>query len=621
VHGPAPAVAVIARPAADLGACLAALERAGVEAPAIQRIGPDGPAMARNRALAACDAEVLALVEDDVAVGTGWLEALATAWAAGDDALACVGGPLRASFPEGHPKWLSEDLLDAFATLDFGDEPAEVDARERTFHGGNVSFRTSALRAVGGFWPARGHPDGRDWFSEEHEAQRELARAGWRAAYVPEAAAERIVDRDARPRVVLRRRLHYGARRVLIGSRVPARAAARQLAASAAGVPVALARRQAEVAMERAVRVAESAGALLGPRLAHADLQPVVRETPFRGSVPPAQQRQARRLRGLRPRVQDGPVILLYHRVVEREADPMEVCVSPRNFVEQLEVLKARRELVPLAEIVSGGPSPRAAAVTFDDGYRDNLEHAAPALAAARVPATLFVTTGPVAEGQGFWWDELERLLRMAPEGVEPSLTLELAGQRRKFRVGTEHERWITRRHLHAWLQPLPPEEIGAAVSALRGWAGVSEEDGTPELDRAMTPEELRAFAGISGLAVGAHTRSHRSLRHADPGAQDAEIAGSRGDVAGWLGPEPTCFSYPFGVPGADFDDGVVARVRAAGFTLGVTTRPGAVQGADRLKLPRSVVPDIDGEEFEAWLREPDFSRAAPAAPPGSQAA
>jgi peptidoglycan/xylan/chitin deacetylase (PgdA/CDA1 family) len=622
VPGPAPAVAVIARPAADLGACLAALERAGAEAPAIQRIGPDGPAMARNRALAACDSGVLALVEDDVAVNSGWLEALAAAWADGEDALACVGGPLRASFPEGRPEWVSEDLLDAFATLDLGDERAHVDARERTFHGGNVSFRTSALRAVGGFWPARGHPDGRDWFSEEHEAQRELARAGWRAAYVPEAAAERIVDRDGRSRVVLRRRLRYGARRALIGSRVPARAAARQLATSAAGVPVALARRQTQVAMERAVRAAESAGALLGPRLAHADLQPVARETPFRGSVPPAQQRRKRRPRGLRSRGQAGPVILLYHRVVEREADPMGVCVSPGNFLQQLEVLKTSRELVPLAEIVSGDSPPRAAAVTFDDGYRDNLEHAAPALADARVPAMLFVATGAIAEGQGFWWDELERVLRAAPADAESSLALELAGQRREFRVGSEHERRIARRHLHGWLQPMPPEDVGSALSAVRGWAGLSDEDGTPEIDRAMTPEELRAFAGIAGLAVGAHTRTHRSLRHADPATQEAEISGSRADIAAWLGTEPSCFSYPFGVPGADFDDEVVARVRAAGFTLGVTTRPGAVQGADRFKLPRSVVPDVDGEEFEAWLlRQPDLSRAAPAASPASRAA
>jgi peptidoglycan/xylan/chitin deacetylase (PgdA/CDA1 family) len=600
----APAVAVIARPVAALDTCLAALDRAGVDDPAIVRVGPDGAAMARNRALAACENEVLALVEDDVAVEAGWYEALSAFWANADSWHACAGGPLRAAFPGVRPGWLSEDLLDAFSTLDLGDEPAVVDAAERTFHGGNVSFRASALRAVGGFWPARGHRDGRDWFSEEHEAQRELARAGWRAAYVPDAAATRIVTADARPQVVLRRRLRYGARSALIGKRQPAPAAARQLATSAVGVPVALGRGHRSLAMERAVRVAESAGALVAPRLAHGDLQPVARETPFRASVPPPQRR--------RPgRPQAGPVILLYHRIVERETDPLGVCVAPENFARQLEQVRATREVLPLADLVDGEPSPRAVAITFDDGYHDNLEHAAPALAAAGVPATLFVATGQVGDGRGFWWDELERILLAAGEGVDDALTLELDGQPRAFRVGTEDERRVARRQLHAWLQPMAPEVIETALALLRAWAGLPGDARTPELDRAMTPDELRAVASTPGLAIGAHTRSHRSLRHADAATQDAEIAGSRDDVATWLGRKPTSFSYPFGVPGADLDDSVVARVRAAGFSLAVTTTPGAFGRADRFLLPRRVVPNVDGEKFEAWLRAPARVAAA----------
>jgi peptidoglycan/xylan/chitin deacetylase (PgdA/CDA1 family) len=600
----APAVTVIARPAAELDACLAALEGAGVDDPPIVRVGPDGAAMARNRALAACGAEVLALVEDDVAVEAGWYDVLSVFWANADARIACAGGPLRASFPCGRPGWLSEDLLDAFATLDLGDHSSPVDAAERTFHGGNVSFRAAAIRAVGGFWPARGHRDGRDWFSEEHEAQRELARAGWRAAYLPAAAATRIVTEDASPRVILRRRLRYGARSALIGKRQTARVAARQLATSALGVPIALVRGRWSLAMERAVRLVESAGALMATRLAKRDLQPVARETPFRPSVPPPQRRRPRR-------PEAGPVILLYHRVVKRDTDPLGVCVAPANFVRQLEQLKATREILPLADLVDGEPSPRALAITFDDGYHDNLEHAAPALAAAGVPATLFVATGQVGDGSGFWWDELEQILHAAGQGVDDALTLELGGQPRTFRVGSEDERRVARGQLHAWLQPMAPEKIETALALLRAWAGLPGDSRTPELDRAMTPEELRAAASTPGLTIGAHSRSHRSLRHADAATQDAEIAGSRDDVAAWLGSKPTSFSYPFGVPGADLDDSVAARVRAAGFSLAVTTTPGAVRRADRFLLPRRVVPDVDAETFESWLRAPARVAAA----------
>jgi peptidoglycan/xylan/chitin deacetylase (PgdA/CDA1 family) len=594
-----PAVVVIARPRADLSDCLVALERAGAGAPKIERIRPDGPAMARNRALAACEAEVIALVEDDVLVEPGWYTALSTAWAAADERVACVGGPLRAAFPGGRPAWLSDDLIDAFGTLDLGFHPEAVDLQKRTFHGGNVSFRASALRAVGGFWPARGHPDGRDWFSEEHEAQRELGRAGWRAAYLPSAAAARVVADNLTAPAVLRRRLRYGARRELIGESRPALAIARQLTRSAAGVPLALVRRRHRQAMDRGARVAESAGALMAGPLAHADLQPVVRDTPFRAGVPAPQPRRARR----RAERLAGPLVLLYHRVAERPSDPLGLCVSPANFARQLEVLKAERELVPLEAIVYSDVSPDAVALTFDDGYRDNLEAAVPALAAAGVPATLFVSTAHVAEGRGFWWDELHRVLLEAPPDADAVLEISVARQRRAFCVGGIRERQIARKHLQHWLQPMSLEEIDSALAALRAWAGMYEADAVLEEDRPMTPDGVRAVAGTPLLSVGAHSRSHRCLRYADPAAQDAEIAGSRDDLAAWLGAEPTSFSYPFGFPGADFDHGVMARVRAAGFSLGVTTAPGPLRSADRLALPRSVVPNLDAEAFDAWLR------------------
>src|SRR5436190_6832316 len=73
-------VAVIARPESPtLDACLTALHDAGATAEVIE-IGSDGPGMARNRALAACRGEVLALVEDDVAVRQDWREALEASW-------------------------------------------------------------------------------------------------------------------------------------------------------------------------------------------------------------------------------------------------------------------------------------------------------------------------------------------------------------------------------------------------------------------------------------------------------------------------------------------------------------------------------------------------------------
>jgi len=57
-----------------------------------------------------------------------------------------------------------------------------------------VSFRVEALLGIGGFWPVSGRPELRDWFTEEHHAQRELAAAGWSAR-----AAGRACPTPGRP--------------------------------------------------------------------------------------------------------------------------------------------------------------------------------------------------------------------------------------------------------------------------------------------------------------------------------------------------------------------------------------------------------------------------------------
>src|SRR5207245_11375101 len=77
----------------------------------------------------------------------------------------------------------------------------------------------------------------------------------------------------------------------------------------------------------------------------------------------------------------------------------------------------------------------RAVAITFDDGYLDNLEHAKPALEAAAAPALIYIPTGYVGESRRFWWDELERLL-LYPGTLPDVLTLDIAGAAHTWPLG-----------------------------------------------------------------------------------------------------------------------------------------------------------------------------------------
>ena len=127
--------------------------------------------------------------------------------------------------------------------------------------------------------------------------------------------------------------------------------------------------------------------------------------------------------RWVQARVLGGALILGYHRISAPQDDVYEVCVSPEKFAGHMEALRKYTQPISLSKLVQGlrrnSLSPKSVALTFDDGYADNLHVAKPILEKFGIPATVFVCTGYV--GKEFWWDELERLVissRADPRGL-----------------------------------------------------------------------------------------------------------------------------------------------------------------------------------------------------------
>ena len=120
-------------------------------------------------------------------------------------------------------------------------------------------------------------------------------------------------------------------------------------------------------------------------------------------------RRIGNRLRPARPQ----PLILMYHRVAAPTVDPWGLAVHPDRFAVHMEVLRKHRTPLPMSEVVQrlqdGTLPDNAVAVTFDDGYVDNVSDARPRLAAAGVPATIFLVADAIGQAREFWWDEVAR--------------------------------------------------------------------------------------------------------------------------------------------------------------------------------------------------------------------
>lgn len=82
--------------------------------------------------------------------------------------------------------------------------------------------------------------------------------------------------------------------------------------------------------------------------------------------------------------------ILTYHSVGNR---PHPMNVSPQSFREQVTWLADYYPVIWMEDLLGGKPG---VAITFDDGYRDNLTNAAPILSELGLPATVFIVPGRV---------------------------------------------------------------------------------------------------------------------------------------------------------------------------------------------------------------------------------
>ena len=137
-------------------------------------------------------------------------------------------------------------------------------------------------------------------------------------------------------------------------------------------------------------------------------------------------------------------VIVTFHRVNDWMAEDPITCGTGR-FEEFCRFFKRHFRVVPLSEQIAGCREGRnmggTLSITFDDGYRDNFEVAAPILERLELPAAFFVATGFIGTDymppwdrhlirQAGWmdWDQVRALRKMGFEiGAHTNRHVDLA--------------------------------------------------------------------------------------------------------------------------------------------------------------------------------------------------
>ena len=214
--------------------------------------------------------------------------------------------------------------------------------------------------------------------------------------------------------------------------------------------------------------------------------------------------------------------------------------------------------------------SRRFACFTCDDGYRDNRDHALPAMRDFDAPFTVYVTSD-FASGTGrLWWVALERVVARADVIEAP-----IDGQMVRLDTSTLAGKDMAFDRLHGWLRGLPEEaDIRREVSALCAAHGIDEDAVSREL--CMSWDELKPFAADPLVTIGAHTVSHCNLAKQTEAMVVHELSASRTDIENVLQRPAVHLAYPYGDRCAA-GTREFALAKSAGFETAVTTRPGVI--------------------------------------------
>lgn len=284
-----------------------------------------------------------------------------------------------------------------------------------------------------------------------------------------------------------------------------------------------------------------------------------------------------------------GVVFALHHVTPEpqRAFEPNRILKVTPDFLETVvtSVRAAGFEIVDLDEVgrrmrEGWQDRPPFAAFTFDDGYRDNRDHAYPVLKKHGVPFTIYVPSD-FADGRGqLWWLVLERAIERLAQIVVP-----IGGREQRLASASIAEKHATFHKVYWWLRAIPEAEARGHVADLARRAGL--DDHAPCAELVMGWDELRALARDPLVTIGAHTRGHFALAKLSEADARQQMGASVAIIERQLDRPCRHFSYPYG---CEHSAGPREFRMAAelGLTTAVTTRKGLLGGGESVHaLPR----------------------------------
>lgn len=275
----------------------------------------------------------------------------------------------------------------------------------------------------------------------------------------------------------------------------------------------------------------------------------------------------------------------LFHRV-SPETEAMWPPMKPELFTRIIKQLVRDFTVVPLEHYLNDPKSvvtkKKMATVLFDDGYKDNIEYAAPILKELNCPASFYVVTDCINKNIPTWTYILDNFLtKTRAEKIE--FPFDFVPEKFKS-VQTKINKKLNPviNELKPWMKKLSNPQ---RLLILQSLTDQCRDVQTPE-KKMMNWDDVRQLQS-DGFIIGSHSHTHPCLSSLTDIAEiKDELNLSREKIRAETGQSPQTISYPMN----DYDERVMRVAKEEGYEYGLAVgeRFYTVGKYDIYSIPRS---------------------------------
>lgn len=262
----------------------------------------------------------------------------------------------------------------------------------------------------------------------------------------------------------------------------------------------------------------------------------------------------------LYPRKHAGDIIVMYHGVApDHDVRFHSRCISRANLRRQLLYYKREFRIVSVCEMIeTPNPGIRRLAITFDDGLKNNFNHAAVVLRRLNVPATFFVST-PEILGNNFLWPDLFAIFSYYRKE-----NIEFDGHTFSKRADNE---FISTDNGVPLQQHLKSFSIDEKTKLINQWIGELKTNPLKQKEnlvqwQMMNDDHIRTLAQNDLFTIGSHGISHQNFPTMSAEEQSFELSASKKLLEEFSRQEINLFSFPDG----DYNDASKSLAYQAGY-------------------------------------------------------